>query len=99
MSASATPNFNVGGLASGLDTNTIISQLMSIEAQPKVRLQQKVQVEQARQSALKDVQTRLQNLKTALAGLTDASTWGDQQTAESTDSTKVGVRRVSGAAA
>jgi flagellar hook-associated protein 2 len=99
MSTSASPNFNVGGLASGLDTNTIVSQLMSIEAQPKVRLQAKVQVEQARQSALKDVQTRLQNLSTSLAGLRDASTWGDVQTAESTDATKVGVRRVSGAAA
>ena len=59
MSSFHTPMFNIGGLASGLDTNSIIQQLMSIEQQPKVRLQQKQVVEQARQSTLKDVQTRL----------------------------------------
>lgn len=97
--SSASPSFNVGGLASGLDTNTIVAQLMAVEGRPKVRLQQKVQVEQARQSALKDVQTRLRNLETAVAGLRDVATWGDVQSVESTDATKVGVRRTGGAAA
>ncbi|MFN8224892.1 MAG: flagellar filament capping protein FliD [Gaiellales bacterium] len=97
--SSASPSFNVGGLASGLDTNAIVSQLMTIEARPKVRLQQKVQVEQARQSALQDVQTRLRNLSLSLAGIRDTSTWGDVQSVDSTDSTKVGVKRVGGAAA
>jgi flagellar hook-associated protein 2 len=99
MSSFDTPTFNFGGLASGLDTNSIITQLMQIEAQPKVRLQQKQAVEQARQTALKDVQTRLRNLSRQVAGLRDPGTWGDVQTVGSTDDSKVSVRRVGGAAA
>lgn len=93
------PTLNFGGLASGLDTNTIVSQLMAIEARPRVRLEQRERVELARQTALRDVETRLRNLKTAISGLRDVSTWGDVQTASSSDATKVGVRRVGGAAA
>jgi flagellar capping protein FliD len=36
--ASSTPPLNLGGLASGIDTNTIIDQLMSIERGPQNRL-------------------------------------------------------------
>ncbi len=93
------PTLNFGGLASGLDTNTIVSQLMALEARPRVRLEQRERVELARQTALRDVETRLRNLKTAISGLRDASTWGDVQAVSSSDSTKVGVRRLAGAAA
>jgi flagellar hook-associated protein 2 len=87
------PNFNVGGLASGLDTNTIVSQLMAIERNPQVLLHQRQLVEEARQQALQDVQTRVQNLQSAIAGIGDAATWADVQTVESSDQTKlVGVR-------
>jgi flagellar hook-associated protein 2 len=95
----ATPNFNVGGLASGLDTNTIISQLMSIERQPQVRLAQRQTVEAARQQALRDVNTRVLNLQTAIAGLRDVGTWGDQQSVDSSDPTHVTATRTGGAAA
>src|SRR5262249_3213475 len=93
------PMFNIGGLASGLDTNSIVQQLMSIEQQPKVRLQQKQVVEQARQSVLKDVQTRLRNLSLQVAGLRDPGTWNDVQTVDSADTTKVTAVRTGGAAA
>src|SRR3954447_11562106 len=99
MSSFSTPTFNIGGLASGLDTSSIISQLMSIEQQPKVRLQQKQVVEQARQSTLKDVQTRLKNLQLQVASLRDPGTWNDTQTVDSTDTTKVTATRTGGAAA
>ena len=95
----ATPNFNVGGLASGLDTNTIVSQLMSIERQPQVRLAQRQTVEAARQQALRDVNTRVLNLQTAIAGLRDVGTWGDQQSVDSSDPTHVTATRTGGAAA
>src|SRR4029078_10955312 len=94
----AIPTFNFGGLASGLDTNSIIDQLMSIEQQPKVRLKQKQVVEQARQSVLKDVQTRLRNLSLQVASLRDPGTWNDVQTVDSTDTTKVAVQRTRGGA-
>ena len=96
---SSSPLQNVSGLASGLDTNTLISQLLSIEARPQVRIQQKQAVETARQTALRDVQTRLTNLQTAVTGLRDVATWGDSQSVDSSDSTKVVATRTAGAAA
>lgn len=99
MSSLGIPTFNVGGLASGLDTTSIVQQLMALERRPRVRLEQRVQVEEARQTALKDVQTRLRNLLSKAQSLRDAGTWGDVQTVASSDATKVDVRRVGGAAA
>ncbi|HEY7259721.1 MAG TPA: flagellar filament capping protein FliD [Gaiellales bacterium] len=97
-STSAAPLFNIGGIASGLDTNTIIGQLLAIERQPEVRAAQQQQVEQARQGALRDVNTRLTNLQTAIAGLRDVSTWGDVQTVTSSDAANLGATRTGGAA-
>lgn len=92
------PTFNFGGIASGLDTNAIVSQLMAIEGRSKTRLTQQKTVETARQTALQDIQTRLRNLRSAVAGLGDAGTWGDQQSVSSADATRVAVRRTAGAA-
>ncbi|HET7172524.1 MAG TPA: flagellar filament capping protein FliD [Gaiellales bacterium] len=97
-STSAAPLFNIGGIASGLDTNTIIGQLLAIERQPEVRALQQQHVEEARQNALRDVNTRLTNLQTAIAGLRDVSTWGDVQSVTSSDAANVGVIRTGGAA-
>jgi flagellar hook-associated protein 2 len=98
-SSSASPLFNISGLASGIDTNSIVSQLMSIERQPQVRLQQQQTVEAARQQALRDVNTRLQNLQNAIADLRDPSTWADQQEVDSSDTSLVTAVRTGGAAA
>jgi flagellar hook-associated protein 2 len=97
-STSAAPLFNIGGIASGLDTNTIIGQLLAIERQPEVRAAQQQQVEQARQNSLRDVNTRLTNLQSAIAGLRDVSTWGDVQTVTASDTANIGVARTGGAA-
>jgi flagellar hook-associated protein 2 len=99
MSEIGIPTFNFGGLASGLDTASIVQQLMAIERRPRIRLEQRVAIEEARQTALKDVQTRLRNLLTKAQSLRDAATWGDVQTVSSGDPTKVDVKRVGGAAA
>lgn len=90
---------NISGLASGLDTSTIVSQLMQIEARPKIRLQQKQAVEQARQQALTDVKTRLNNLQTQITALRDVATWADTQSVDSSDPTKLTASRTGGAAA
>ena len=97
--SSASPLFNISGLASGIDTNSIVSQLMSIERQPQVRLQNQQTVEQARQQALRDVNTRLSNLQDAIAGLRDPGTWADQQSVDSSDPTHITAIRTGGAAA
>lgn len=97
--SSAAPLQNISGLVSGLDTNTLITQLLSIEARPQVRIQQRQAIEEARQTALRDVKTRLANLQTAVTALRDVATWGDSQSVDSSDSTKVVATRTAGAAA
>ncbi len=52
------------GLISGMDWETLISQLMSIERQPETRLQAKI-------TALETEQTALQSLRTSLTSLRD----------------------------
>jgi flagellar hook-associated protein 2 len=87
----------LSGLASGVDTATVVEQLMAIERQSSLRLQLKQKQAQARQDALKDVSTRLKNLNTAATDLRSSLIWADTQTVESSDSTKVTAKRVSGA--
>jgi flagellar hook-associated protein 2 len=98
-STSAAPLFNIGGLASGLDTNSIISQLLSIERAPEVKLAQKQVVETARQNDLRDVNTRLVNLKNAADAMRDVGTWAPTQSVSTTDATNLSVVRTGGAAA
>ncbi len=58
--------FNIGGLVSGLDTNTIINQLMRIERQPITRLQQRVTQLQRQRTAIQNVRTALTTLRNRL---------------------------------
>jgi flagellar hook-associated protein 2 len=90
---------SISGLASGLDTASIISSLLQIEKQPQIRIQQKITQEQARQQSLKDVLTQLQTLTTAYQKLTDIGSWADVQSVVSTDEAHVSATRTAGAAA
>jgi flagellar hook-associated protein 2 len=94
----ATPLQSFGGIASGLDTASIIAQLIAVERAPQTRLAQKQQVEEARAQALRDVSSRVGNLSSAIASLGDAATWGDVQTVESSEPSRLGVARTAGAA-
>jgi flagellar hook-associated protein 2 len=89
-------NMGLSGLASGIDTTTVVAQLMSIERQGEVRLQLQQKQAQARQDALKDISTRLKNLNTAATDLRSTVIWADTQTVESSDGTKLTASRVSG---
>jgi flagellar hook-associated protein 2 len=90
---------SISGLASGLDTASIISALMQIDRQPQVRIQQKIVVEQARQQALSGVLSQLKSLQTAYRSLTDPGTWADVQAVTSSDDPHVSATRTGGAAA
>jgi flagellar hook-associated protein 2 len=90
---------SISGLASGLDTASLISALMTIEQRPQARIQQKLVVEQARQQALKDTLSQLGSLKTAYQSLTDPAAWADTQSVTSTDDAHVSAVRTAGAAA
>jgi flagellar hook-associated protein 2 len=58
-----------GGLASGLDTNSIIDKLMSIERQPIDRLQKQRQQETTRRTLIGDILTKMNSLSTAVLAL------------------------------
>jgi flagellar hook-associated protein 2 len=88
----------LGGLASGIDTDAVISQLMTLERAPQQRLQLKESVLQARQTALNDVATRLRSLQTAVKDLGSVSAWADTQTLDVSDPTKLSATRLSGSA-
>src|SRR5919107_2884684 len=91
------PTINFGGLASGLDTNTIVDQLMAIERQPQNRLKLKQGQIDARKTALGDVASRLKNLRLAAQDLKSATLWLDTQTVDVNDATKVAATRTGGA--
>lgn len=89
LTSSAAPTFNVTGLASGLDTNSIVQQLMAIDQQPEVLWQQQQTVESARKAFFGQVQTSLESLQSAADVLSDPSTWGNSQTVASSNSSVV----------
>ena len=63
------------GLGSGLDVNGIVSQLMSVEQQPLVRLNQKEAQVQAEISAYGTLKSGLSSLQTAMEKLADPDTF------------------------
>src|SRR3954463_14584875 len=83
---------NISGLASGIDTSTIIDQLVAIEPQPQTRLKTQVSLSAARKTALSDVQTRLKNLQLDAEDLKSVTLWANKQTAELNVPTRAAVR-------
>lgn len=66
MSSSA----SISGLASGLDTASIISQLMQLEAAPQTRLKSQMSTEKSTVSTLQGLNTKLAALATTAEALT-----------------------------
>jgi len=85
------------GLASGLDTDSIIQQLMSIDQQKITAVQNQQGGVTAHQSALKAIQSKLDAFSAAAATLSDAGTWKATQSVASSDSSKVDVALTAGA--
>jgi flagellar hook-associated protein 2 len=83
FSGSSGGTASVSGLASGLDTASIISQLMAINAQPQTLLKQQLVTVQTQGAAYRDVNSAFAALATAAQALTKAATW---QTTKATSS-------------
>jgi flagellar hook-associated protein 2 len=86
----------LSGLASGLDTGSIVTQLMSIEKIPRTRITNAQALDTAARTNLSAIQSKLQALKLAAQGLGSIASWGDTQVASSSDDTKVGVKTYAG---
>src|SRR4030095_16685892 len=65
----------VGGLASGLDTDSIVSQMMAVERKPITQLETRRVKFQALAASFKDLNSRLNTLKTRTDALKDPATF------------------------
>jgi flagellar hook-associated protein 2 len=66
-------SISVGGLVSGLDINSMISQLLEVQNRPITMLQQQEAAYQVELTAYGSLKGELSNLKSALEGLDDVS--------------------------
>ena len=69
------PNASIGGLASGLDTATIISQLMQLEAVPQSRLQKRVSTEERQVTSLTTLNSKFASLAAKALELAKPDGW------------------------
>ena len=87
----------LSGMASGVDTGGIVERLMALERQSLMRVQLKKSRITARDTGLKDVQSKLSALRSAAEALRATGLWGQKQTVESSDPTRVSAEVTSGA--
>ncbi len=85
---SGTP-LQITGLASGLDTNSIVQELMAIQQQPVTNLQNEVSHVKAGDTQLTSIQTALQTLASNAQALANTTINANVQTATSTDPTTI----------
>src|SRR3954451_18380728 len=80
---------SLSGMASGLDTDSVIQQLMAIE-QNKVTAVQKHQVSVTQHKTdLTNIKTKLDAVKSAASDLSSATLWKPAQTTTSSDTTEL----------
>jgi flagellar hook-associated protein 2 len=66
---------SIGGLASGLDTATIISQLMQLEAVPQSRLRTQVSTQETAVKSMQDLNAKVAALLTKAEALAKPDGW------------------------
>lgn len=82
-------NASIGGLVSGLDTATIISQLMQLEARPQTSLKARVSTEQRSVNALQTLNSKLASIATKAADLAKLSQWEPMKATSTNDKVSV----------
>ncbi|MDP1902187.1 MAG: flagellar filament capping protein FliD [Rubrivivax sp.] len=83
-------SINSAGIGSGLDVNSIITQLMAVEQRPLVQLQTQASDIKAQVSTFGQLQSYFSALQDKSEALTDATLWG-ATTASSADASAVSV--------
>ena len=99
ISTSSTSNapIQVTGLASGLDTAKIVSQMMDIQKRPVTALQNQQKILNARNTQLTSIQQLLRKVNDDTLGLLDPRIYRGTQKATSSDPTRVAATTTSGA--
>jgi flagellar hook-associated protein 2 len=93
----ANSSLQITGLASGLDTNSIITQLMSIYQQPVTALQNQQKALTATNTALQGIQAELQTLSSDALAMGDPTLFKTAQSVTSSDPTRVTATSSTGA--
>jgi flagellar hook-associated protein 2 len=83
------PLFNIGGLMSGLDTNSIIDGLLSVERIPINQLEARKAGYTAKDNAWQDVNTRFSAIRTALSAIDSQADFNKLVTATSSQESAV----------
>src|SRR4051812_5627233 len=84
------PTITFGGLASGIDTNSIIDKLVAVEKSPEKAINTNISNANSKISLLGDLSTRLTSLKTAADAL-NLSRYTHPVTATSNDTSTVSI--------
>ena len=82
-------NASISGLASGLDTAGIISQLMQLEAIPQTRIQQRLDRTNSLLATLRTVNSNLAGIATRAEALSTESGWSPLKATSSVESVSV----------
>ena len=78
--------FSIGGLISGLDTNTLIAQLIQLERRPLFRLQSRIQTLKDQKDTIKELRTQLLTFRNVLKDLQFGLEFGKFGAVSSTES-------------
>ncbi|MEO6701893.1 MAG: flagellar filament capping protein FliD [Jatrophihabitantaceae bacterium] len=81
-----TGTFSISGLSSGIDTASLISQLMTVAAQPQTALKNQLSAEQNVISTYQAINTKLSALQAAADAVTQAGTWSATKASSSSTS-------------
>ena len=87
---------SISGLASSLDTESIISKLMTIERAPRARMELRQGQIKARETALRGILAKVEAVSDAATSLRSVGLWADVQSVQSSASDKVSAKRLSG---
>ena len=87
------------GLSSGIDTSSIVTQLIAVESAPKTLLMNQQAITNLQNQDFSDISTKLYALKSASDALRDFTLYAGQPTATSADTTKLTASATSAAAA
>jgi flagellar hook-associated protein 2 len=77
---------SVDGLISGLDTTSLISQLVQAEGQPQAQLKTRLTTTQAMATAYRSINTRFDAIRTAAEAVLKPETWAAKKATSSTTS-------------
>lgn len=87
---------SISGLASGLDVESLIANLMRVESAPRARLELRQGRAKAREDALRDISSKLQAVSQAATAMGSSSVWADVQDVQSSNAGSVSARLVAG---